>query len=116
MTAGSDATFIATDYSALMIIPQYIWSFNGGVILPNNSKYLGQSTWNLTILNAQESDAGTYKCQISVESLNSGEATGQLFVCELKMLIPASIIIIIISLILSIIKKLSGYLCITRYS
>lgn len=83
VTTGSGATFIATDYSALLI-PQYTWFFNGSLIQPNNSKYLGQSTWNLTILNAQESDAGNYTCQISIGNLDSGQlqATGWLFVCE----------------------------------
>ena len=82
MTAGSDATFIATDYNALMLTPQYIWSFNGRVIRANNMKYSGQLTWNLTIMNVRKSDAGNYTCEISIGGLDSGQAMGQLFVCE----------------------------------
>ena len=90
VTAESDATFMATEYSAALF-PQYTWFFNDDFILGSNPKYSGQFTRNLTILNAQESDAGNYKCVISVGGA-SGQAIGQFFVCELTIIItiPAS--------------------------
>lgn len=59
VTIGSDATFMATEYDATLF-PQYSWLFNSVFIRNNNPKYSGQFTRNLTILNAQEADAGNY--------------------------------------------------------
>jgi hypothetical protein len=80
VTTGSDATFMSPEYNAALF-PQYTWFFNGDFIRASNPKYSGQFTRNLTIINAQESDAGNYTCEISIGGA-SGQATGQFFVCE----------------------------------
>ena len=84
VTTGSDATFMAIEYNAALF-PQYTWFFNGDFIRANNPKYSGQFTRNLTIMNAQDSDAGNYTCEIIIGAA-SGQATGQFFVCELHRL------------------------------
>ena len=83
VTTESDATFMATEYNADLLA--YTWFFNGDFIRANNPKYSGQFTRNLTILNAQESDAGNYSCEFSVGRGASGQAIGQFFVCELTI-------------------------------
>ena len=88
VTTETDATFMATEYNATLF-PQYTWFFNGDFIRANNPKYSGQFTRNLTIINAQDSDAGNYTCEISIGAA-SGQATGQFFVCELAIPLPAS--------------------------
>ena len=85
VTTESDATFMATEYNA-ELFPQYTWFFNGDFIRVNNPKYSGQFTRNLIILNAQESDAGNYTCEISIGGA-SGQPIGQFFVCELTILL-----------------------------
>ena len=85
VTTGTDATFMATEYNATLS-PSYTWFFNGRFILNNNPKYSGQFTRTLTILNAQESDAGNYTCGISV-GRTGGQATGQFLVCEFTIII-----------------------------
>ena len=85
VTTGTDATFMATEYNATSF-PSYTWFFNGRFILNINPKYSGQFTRTLTILNAQESDAGNYTCEISVGRAG-GQATGQFLVCEFTIII-----------------------------
>ena len=85
VTTGTDATFMATEYNATLF-PLYTWFFNSRFIRSINPKYSGQFTRTLTILNAQESDAGNYTCEIIVGGA-SGQATGQFLVCEFTIII-----------------------------
>lgn len=77
VTTGNDVTFMATDY----IDAAYEWFHNSAFIFNRPDKYSGEFTSKLTVMNAQESDEGNYRCNIILGGA-SAQPTAQLFVCK----------------------------------
>ena len=85
VTTGSDALFMATEYITDFHL-DYTWFFDGRFFFNTPNEYSGQSTTNLTVLNAQKSDEGNYSVEVFFGGAG-GRVTAQLFVCKSLIII-----------------------------